>query len=352
MKTHVVTLFIVLAACNGGVQIDGATQSAPAVPAPSKPSATVPKDYVLAPGGIYIHRSCLIQVEQGETILQNGDISRADGSIRAIAPCTQPRFDSNGVQLDVDPQVGSLKTFACNIHPGGGCGGSSGYGSDWWGWFQYGPNDAIRSTSGTWTVPGTPSSPSAEEILYIWNGLQSTYSGELVQPVLAYNAVSTLGSGVAWQWAIAAWYWTPSNVYHSAATIVHYGNTIGGNASWGAGGQWTQWMTINGGYSSASLTGYAQAGLNMALGGVIEVHYKPGAGNYGGDSNFGCWELPGTSYVEWTNISVGLSSGAHVTPTWTYYPNPGSPNPYLRVGYCNMTVYVGSNWGYLSYQNW
>lgn len=50
----------------------------------------VRKDYVVTPAGLF-HRSCVLQVENGETV-EEGGVRRKDGSFKPIEPCKYPSF--------------------------------------------------------------------------------------------------------------------------------------------------------------------------------------------------------------------------------------------------------------------
>jgi hypothetical protein len=57
------------------------------------------KEYVVTPGGLLMHRSCVHQVENGETVnFVDGSIKGTDGQVRNTAPCKYPSFDYSGVE--------------------------------------------------------------------------------------------------------------------------------------------------------------------------------------------------------------------------------------------------------------
>ena len=83
----------------GMVGVAGAQKADPNDPHLSSLPPDLRKEYVVTPGGLLMHRSCVHQVENGETVnFVDGSIKGTDGQVRNTALCKYPSFDYSGVE--------------------------------------------------------------------------------------------------------------------------------------------------------------------------------------------------------------------------------------------------------------
>jgi len=141
----------------------------------------VPPGYVITPFG-YFHPSCTRFIADGETVLADGRIAHADGSVDTVAPvCDFPHYS---------PQ-GSL--IAANGKPVTN------------GWVEY--ISVVTSSSygkiaTSWVTPPAPTVNNGQT-LFFFPGFEDINNVQsIVQPVLQWGA-SSAGGGA--YWALASW---------------------------------------------------------------------------------------------------------------------------------------------------
>jgi hypothetical protein len=135
-----------------------------------------------------------------------------------------------------------------------------------------GANDDIDYLAGAWTVPSFPSQNGAT--IYLFNGIESSSRGWILQPVLQYG-VSPAGGGD--YWAVASWLVSSNQAFHSPLQTVYPGNSVKGYMEMTAiSGSTKYWEveakdTTTGAYSylSAHVSGQQ---WTWAYAGVLEGH--------------------------------------------------------------------------------
>jgi hypothetical protein len=142
---------------------------------PNRPIG-VPDDYVITPSG-YFHASCVREVEEGGTLLENGPaIRHANGTIEKVPVCQYPHYLRTGeiaVQgfppatgpLPCSPWIECAETIAANTN-------SVSYGK----------------LTATWTVPSEPTSKDGQDVAFFPGFEQTVGPTTVLQPVLAWNA--------------------------------------------------------------------------------------------------------------------------------------------------------------------
>jgi hypothetical protein len=135
--------------------------------------------------------------------------------------------------------------------------------------------------SNQWTTPSAPSSGSfsSPEGIGIWNGLGSSSSGDVVQPLLVYGCITS--SDCSDSWRLTAYAYIGGTVYYVTPLSPSQGNTIQGTATLG------DWLSCSGGSGSgqgygigAKIVSGSSVSLNvcthdlytLAAAGSIEVH--------------------------------------------------------------------------------
>jgi hypothetical protein len=228
------------------------------------------------------------------------------------------------------------------------CGGGFGVGSSVpWDYFDdFGANVyEAGQVIGTWTVPLLPRNANNGDYLAIWNGIASTATGEVVQPVLQFGQ-TLFGSQYQWVWSIQAWDWIADGVYYvSSPQIVYPGDTLTGNVTIDPYNNYTIWLQVNGAWSIAWLSGTSPSVFDYVMGGILEAH-NPSAcyalpGGYGAPSNY--------TEVTFNDIGVGDRWGNAVWPTWSTHVNPVWASYYLPS--CDLQVWTGEGWGVLYWRN-
>ncbi|MFZ0800391.1 MAG: hypothetical protein WAM98_21605 [Terriglobales bacterium] len=165
----------------------------------------VPEGYVITPIG-YFHPSCVLRMEEGETLLADGRVEHADGTVEANVPvCSYPHYTPPGLLVPTDVREASGAHVPIIR-----------------GWLEY--VSATTSTSygeitATWTVPPQPTTNDGQT-LFFFPGLED-YSDVLsiVQPVLQWYAPGP--------WDVASWNCCPKGIiWESEPVKVKPGDTI------------------------------------------------------------------------------------------------------------------------------
>jgi len=252
-------------------------------------------NWVQVPGA-YIRPDCVHEIPLGANVEVNGDITLAGSVIAHYDSCPEAPILTRGLAKET-PKFGEAPS------PGNG-------------WVEdiemvvpLKSGDSVDEITGTWTVPAPPLENGA--LIYIFNGLEPTSGGVIIQPVLQYGATTAGGLIGGNYWTIAGWL-VNSNAYHSPGVKVSTGDTIRGTTyvtSESAGKlNWEIFAqdTTSGAYSWLSAW---SEGIewNWAFSGVLET--------YGMTS---CSEFPASLITAFANTTVyhGYPSFEKVTPGW------------------------------------
>jgi hypothetical protein len=253
----------------------------------------VPAEYAATPQG-YFDPSCMTEVHAGETVLADGSIKTADGSVRGVGACTKPHFDPAG-----------------RIAPAGGEAGTSPPppSSAINGWVENYSSTAtgpLSALSATWIVPEAPSTPGDGQVIYFFNGLEGLPTVEsILQPVLGFY------DG---QWTATSWNCCKAGTtYHASSIDVSPGDLLVGtvtgtgcDASTGLCGGWSiETLDQNTGESSVLSTSAWGVAENWVFAGVLEA--------YGVSA---CSDLPASGQLSFDNQAFTTVSGAGAQPDW------------------------------------
>jgi uncharacterized repeat protein (TIGR03803 family) len=174
--TVAVLSFLLFLACT--------TARAQAPAGPNRPVG-VPDGYVITPSG-YFHPSCVRQLKEGETLLEDGRVlQHADGTTESVPACAYPRYTARGEIVGAEP----LAIKHSYIERA----------------------EATTSTSYggltvTWTVPPAPATNDGQ-IVYLFPGFDDINDiVSILQPVLGWNA------DFAGAWGVASWNCCPNGI--------------------------------------------------------------------------------------------------------------------------------------------
>jgi len=146
----------------------------------------IPKEYLITPGGNYIHPQCITTVDEGETINSDNTISLKDGSLREVTACEYDIYNNYGNKIETSNVTTEFKSR----HPGG-----------WEAAISHNLYDdnGITKIVGEWVVPANPFHYE-HQTLYLFNSIRMQ-DGTIIQPVLSFNELGTMGP----QWTISSW---------------------------------------------------------------------------------------------------------------------------------------------------
>jgi hypothetical protein len=203
MKQHLTMLPIILATSLLVIAIP--FTQAQKLAGPNRP-ANVPGGYVVTPFG-YFHPSCVREVASGDTVLADGRVRYADGTLDAEAPvCGYPHYTASGQLMTAEPKPPTISHS----------------------WIESG--NAINTTSSfgelsaNWTVPPAPSSDDGQTV-FLFPGMEDYATDTtIIQPVLGWNA-GFFGAN----WSIASWNCCPKGTTNYSTPVeVNSGDKIFG----------------------------------------------------------------------------------------------------------------------------
>jgi hypothetical protein len=251
------------------------------------PSA-VPAEYLITPNG-YFHASCVHRIAAGETVLEHGQVRRADGSLFQQAACAYPHFTRDGQRIEARSQapvinnwVASSSTDTANPPP---------------------PAGALEAR---WTVPAAPTKKGTQ-VVYFFPGLEpSSDVRTILQPVLGWNAFSDRA------WTLASWNCcVDGSTNHSDPVTVNVGDSIYGviYGTCAAGTICDNWQiqsldTTTGASTLLATSGYGQV-FNWYFGGVLEAY---GVRN--------CAQYPANGSIAFTDIVASDYNFEPLSLTW------------------------------------
>jgi len=275
----------------------------------------VPPSYLATPNG-WFDPSCVHQLDDGERVLEDGRVARADGSVRAIAPCTSPRYDVEGRPFD-ERAHDRAKPPATN------------------GWIEYAASVATGPVSyfhAQWTVPPAPAQTDAT--IYFFPGLEnrSSLDTPILQPVLGWNQADGPAG-----WSLMSWDCCSQGQFHSAPIAISPGTLVLGDligTSCDASGLCATWQIVSRNKSngqSTTLTVSPGLVMDYVAAGVLET--------YGVAS---CQQLPpsGTTFY---NFVIGAApSGTSINPpAWGKHVFAATPSCGYAVTGSNSAITIG-----------
>jgi hypothetical protein len=272
---------------------------------PNRP-AGVPDGYVITPFG-YFHPSCVLQLTEGETLLEDGlVIQHADGTIENVSACNYPHYTASG-QIVTTGEPPTIN-----------------------GWVESANTTTTTSYGGltaTWTVPPGPTSNNGQT-LYFFPGMEDIdHVVSIIQPVLGWNA------DFAGAWSIASWNCCPSGItVESTPVSVSTGHEIKGTIreACSAGtlscSKWevTSEDASTGNSTKLSNTPSEGQTFNWAFGGVLEAY-----------GVVQCSDYPSSDSLTFSNIALYDYNFDRVS-------NPGWSKPSASSGLTPQCSYGGS----------
>jgi hypothetical protein len=299
----------------------------------SRPSA-VPASYVITPFG-YFHPSCVLRIDAGETLLEDGHIQHADGFVEQEAHlCQYPHFRHDGARVEAGETAQAEEAASS---------GAAKTPPDVNGWLEAG--DAFASSGNsygkvvaTWKVPPNPTSHDGQDVYY-FPGLEDDNNViSILQPVLQWWDP---GPDTGPKWAMSNWNCcVGGNAQESKVVWVNAGDTLVGTiANKCAKGTtvcktWNITETDKTLGTSTTLTGTPSEGqsFNWAFSGVVEAYNIVQCGDY----------PPGGGVV--FNATLYDQNLKQVSNPWTGWEINGSP-------FCGYAVTVKGNNTTLSYNS-
>jgi hypothetical protein len=304
-----------ITACGAPAGPSGANEERPSAAAPGGSTtgtdgrpAAVPADFLATPAG-FVHPSCVVEVQPGETILENGDIRQADGSARHVAPCAYPRFRSSAGAAAA-PRAGKL-TPQESLED-----------DDLAFFVAQAPN--VSWFSADFKVPAPPANHGGQ-VIFLTIGIQpNNGSGNDLLAVLQWNLPPSNTN----RWSIASWYLQANTgtQYHSAPVDVAQGDTISGYF-YPAQGVYNAVMNQNGAFATQTSANVGDLSQAQILGGALYAF-----------SLQSCDQLPGGAF-DFFNDEYALTQGTTLQPTWL------ASGPRL----CNASAGASGSFGYLTW---
>ena len=268
----------------------------------------VPEEYVTTPFG-YFHPSCVLLLEEGNTLRADGRVQHADGTIEAAHVCGYPHYTPGGVLVSAD----GSKPNPLVIN----------------GWLE-----SVSATTSTaygkiaaiWIVPPSPTSDDGQ-ILYFFPGFEDSNDViSIVQPVLQWGNNGSFGGNY---WLVASWNCCISGTtWYSSPLDVNVGDTILGTITptCKPGGNCPTWNVVSADKTTGTKTTLAKTAAdgqvwNWAFGAVSE------------DYNLvQCSDFPNDSKLTFTVRLYDQNFRVITNPNWQgtqWIPNP---NPKCSYG--------------------
>ncbi len=235
--------------------------------------------YRHVPGGRMVHKSCIHQVEEGEVVLDDTTVQRADGTLRHVPACVYPERRPGGFPLPTDN-----------------------------GWIEYASwgysSKYLIKMYSNWHVPNPPTVYGGQTI-YFFHAFQNKEGTALVQPVLEYG----LPAGGA-KFAAQSWYGSNGTYWNSARLNAYPGQKVSGNmtaSSCNSLGHctWKIITTLDDTWST-TLTITSYQSFWWVDGAVLEA--------YSVDS---CSKYTKSGWTRFAPMGIQQAGGAWLTPNWS-----------------------------------
>jgi hypothetical protein len=252
------------------------------------------------------HADCVHGVPNGSTMIGPNQFREPDGTILSFSSCPDPL---------------TTKLPACGPN----------YATD----TTYTTSGSLGEISAEWTVPSNPPNPDSNDIFYLWDGLLggTTYSGcaYVIQPVIQWGYNSRYGGAY---YTMATWYINDNdnNVYYSSPVGIFAGDSITGYAQSDddcTNGVCTGWSLQISDTTQSTNTGFTCNDDSDVCGQIYQTAIiSLELSDVTSCSN----DMPASSGVTFSSITVRNTAGSDVSVAWTPYPATGSYGP------CNANV--------------
>ncbi len=258
----------------------------------------VPVDYLITPNG-YFSADCVQVAHAHETLLSDGSIRQADGTIRASARCGRPHYDFHGNRIEPAGARPSLASFS----------ESSVRLPSYTGWIEsvsYNNGSNVGRLRATWNVPSAPANVSGQTVFFFPGLEQLPNVQSILQPVLGWNGFGDNS------WTIASWNCCVNGTTtHTDPVGVSPGDQIIGDeySLCGVGvydcGSWSIVTQDASNGQSVTLNTTPNGELQWVFGGVLEV--------YGIAS---CDQFPSQGVTQFYGVTVWDTNGNVLSPPW------------------------------------
>lgn len=274
-----------------------------------KRPASVPGEFVATPFG-WFHPSCVRELADGNTLLADGRVQRANGTTEAARHCSYPHYTAGGTAVPADLEAGAIRPPTID------------------GWLESVSATTTGSFSkltSTWVVPPEPTTDNGQ-LLYFFPGFEDINNViSILQPVMQWG-VGFAGGGP--YWAAASWNCCISGTtWHSRLINLNVGDAIAGTISstCGPGPSCPTWNVVTKDKTTGEMTTLART---PADGQVWDWVFGAVSEPYG---VVACTDFPDNSGLTFT-VHVYGENGDVVIPDWHADRWIGNPNPRCRYG--------------------
>lgn len=295
---------MVLFVCVAAISLAQAQRQA----GPNRPSS-VPDGYVITPFG-YFHPSCVRGVAEGETLLADGRVQHADGTVDAIAPvCAYAHYTARGEVISEERSRLDPLVIAHSWIEDGATTTTTAYGK----------------LTANWRVPSAPTTFDGQTV-YLFPGMVDYNTDQtIIQPVLGWN--SFFGQ----VWSVASWNCCPSGItQYSLPVQVNTSDTISGliKSTCKAGtltcAKWnitTKDVTTRKSTTLAKTPGESQT-FNWAQSGALEVY-----------EIVQCSDYPPDNATTFSKVALYDDNFKKIAnPGWSFTSYYGGLNPQCNYG--------------------
>lgn len=181
----------------------------------------VDPDFVLTPSG-WFHPSCIVAISNDEIFDREFQlIENVDGTTRNVEPCGFEPRDRRGNVFRTSESTRSRTPTT--------------YDNTWLATIANGQKitGGVTLIDAYWTVPKAPVVTSSSVTIYMFPGVKKDSAGNIIQPVLGWNAIDSYGTLTGNKWTINSWDCCVNNqnVMNTTPLDVSPGQTIHGYAS-------------------------------------------------------------------------------------------------------------------------
>jgi hypothetical protein len=311
----------VIAAVVGLLAASALAATAPAIAAPTTPSALASAagkpwriydaaayaravrsgDWVFTPEGL-TYKTCVNRVPIGGRVALDGNIITRSGAVQRVVRCTAPTLAYPGSRQSQPASAGSAGAAASGTF-------CQSFDTQWWAETCAIDPAGLSYLHEDFSMPSNPQKNGA--LIFFFPAFSDSAGDVIVQPVLSWGANAKTGVTSDNIWYLTSWYGDAGTYYVSNSAHVNPPGTVVGTIQKGlcqAGNtQCTWFITTSVGSTSVELTWPAGPEMTQVIGGVMEV---PRAS--------GCVETPPTGHEAFRNLTVNDSNGSY-TPTFEHY---------------------------------